>query len=279
MRMLAALPLMLALAMPTHAQAAMVELTDAVPGASGITYLDLVRIIAPDLEEVDGAFEGKLAMPVRNLAYAEDPPIPDLPLSFYSASATAFTSNGTPLVALLLDADAEATGGPGAAVLAIFDPARPEAPIDVADVASDQHTGFAEPALLPLGQAGDGLLISSSHSNSSQGYRFTSLLALNEGKLAEMASVFTLNENYCGMLREQTSVLAPADAAASTHWAPFTITVTETTTVGEVECDLPELVPGTRAVTATFGWNEATGAYEADNTALDDLLAETEARF
>lgn len=277
MRSLIVLSLLPLLAAPALAQSTTIELTDPVPGAAGLTYLDLVRIVAPDLHAADGHYEGVLAMPVRNLAYADDPPIAALPLSFFSASAVTFTSNGTELVALLLDADAP--DAPGAAVLAIFDPAHPQAAIDIADVAADQLTGFAEPAVLPLGAGDDGLVIDSSHFNSSQGYRSTSVLALSDGKLAEMVSVFTLNENYCGMQREQTPALTPVAAPDATRWAPFTISVTETTTLAAVECDLADVVPGSRSVAATFRWNQATGAYQPDSTALDELYAQTEARF
>jgi hypothetical protein len=279
MRTILSLPLLLALAMPAHAQDTSIELTDAVPGAAGLTYFDLARTIAPDLHQADGHYEGVLSLPVRNLAFAEDPPIAALPLSFYSASAVAFTSDGTELVALLLDADAEAAGALGSSVLAVFDPAHPEAAIDIADIASDQHTGLGEPALLPLGAGDDGILISNSHANSSQGYRTITVLALPQGKLTEMASVFTLNENYCGMRREQTAALAPVTTDEAARWAPFTITVTETTSLSTSECDLTDVVPGTRAVAATFSWNAAAGAYEPDSSALDDLYAETEARF
>lgn len=279
MRTILALPMLLTLAMPALAQGTSVALTDPVPGATGVTYFDLARAIAPDLEAVDGHYQGALAIPVRNLAFAEDPPIPDLPLSFYGASAVTFTSDGTELIALLLDADAEATGALGSSVLAIFDPAHPEVAIDIADIASDQHTSFDEPALLPLGSGDYGLVVSSTHSNSSQGYRLTSVLALPAGKLAEVASVFTFSENYCGMQREQKPTLAPAKADEATRWASFTITVTETTTLGEVECERPEVAAGTRSVAASFSWDAAAGAYRPDSSALDDLLAETEARF
>jgi hypothetical protein len=279
MRISLALPLLFALAVPALAQGTSIELTDTVAGATGITYFDLAQAIAPDLHETDGRYQGVVTLPVRNLAYPEDPPAAALPLSFYSASAVTFTSGGAELVALLLDADADAVGAVGSAVLAIFDPAHPETPIDVADVASDQHTGFGEPIVLPLGPGDDGIIISSTHSNSSQGYRSTSVLALLAGRLEEMASVFTLSDSYCGVQREQRPILTPANADATARWAPFTITVKETTTVTDVDCALPDAVPGTRMAAASFTWNEVAGAYEPDSSALDDLLAETEARF
>jgi hypothetical protein len=279
MRAIFALPLLLALAMPAHAQDTSIELTDAVPGAAGLTYFDLARTIAPDLHQADGRYQGVLAMPVRNLVFAEDPPVAALPLSFYSASAVTFTSGGTDLVGLLLDADAEGTGALGSAVLAIFDPAHPEAAIDVADVASDQHTSFDEQPLLPLGTADDGLLISSTHFNSSEGYRATSVLALTEGGLAEVASVFTLTENYCGLRRDQIPTLLPVTADNTARWAPFTVTITETTSLTPSDCEHPDVVARTRSIETTFSWNEASGTYEPDTNALEELYAETEARF
>jgi hypothetical protein len=279
MRTLFALSLLLALAMPAHAQDTSIELTDAVPGAAGLTYFDLARTIAPDLHEVDGHYQGVLAMPVRNLVFAEDPPVAALPLSFYSASAVTFTSGGTDLVGLLLDADAEGTGALGATVLAIFDPAHPEVAIDVADVASDQHTSFDEQPLLPLGATDDGLLISSTHFNSSEGYRATSVMALAEGRLAEVASVFTLTENYCGLRRDQVPTLLPVTTENTTRWAPFTVTITETTSLTPSDCEHADVAAGTRTIETTFNWNDASGVYEPDTTALEDLYAQTEARF
>lgn len=279
MRTMLALPLLLALATPVLAQSS-VEMSDSVPGFANTTYFDLAHAIAPDLHQVDGRYQGIIMVPVRNLSFAEDTPITGLPLAFYGASALRFTSGGAERVALLLDADAEAAGALGSSVLAIFDPAHPEAPVDLADVASDQHTGFDEPAVLPLGIEDDGLLVSSYHANSSQGYRTTSVLALVDGKLTEMASVFTLNENYCGLRREQLRALAPVIDDGDGRWSPFAITVTETTNLVDGACDdLPDAKPGTRAVAATFRWDEAAGGYAPDSTALADLFAETQARF
>lgn len=280
MRTILVLPLLLALAAPALAQSTSIELTDTVPGSADVTYFDLAHAIAPDLQQVDGLYQGRVAIPVRNLAYADESPITDLPLSFYRANSLTFTSGGTELVALLLEADAEAVGLPGSSVLAIFDPAHPEGAIDLADISLDQHTGFDEPALLELGPQDDGLLVSNSHSNSNQGYRTTSVLALVDGRLAEIASVFTFNENYCGMRREQTRALAPVLSDGEGRWAPFTITVTETTNLDTSGCDdLPDTTAGTRAVAATFRWDQASESYRPDSTILDDLEEQTALRF
>ena len=279
MRTILALPLLLVLAAPALAQNTSIELDDAVPGFTDVTYFDLARAIAPDLQQVEGRYQGLVTMPVRNLAYADESPITGLPLAFYGASAIAFTSGGTELVALLLEADAEAVGALGSSVLAVFDPAHPERAIDLADIATDQHTGLDEPALLELGAEDDGLLVSSSHFNSSQGYRSTSVLALVDGKLTEMASVFTFSENYCGLRREQSGAFAPVTSDGEGRWAPFTITVTETTNLEGACANLTDATTGTRAVAATFRWDQASGSYKPDSTVLDDLEEQTALRF
>ena len=277
MRTLPALLLLPFLAAPAFAQGTSIELTDTVAGTT-VTYLDLARVVAPDLEQVSGMYAGTVALPVRSIPYPDDAPNTALTLALYSAEATLFTSNGVSLIALLLDADNP--DALGSSVVAVFDLAEPHKVIDLADVASDRFTSFDEPALLSLGDTDDGLLISSSHFNSSQGYRNTSVIALVDGKLTEVASVFTFNENYCGMRREQMRAFAPITTDAGQRWAPFTITVTETTDAGVNECGGTETAAsGTRAAAATFRWAANVGRYQPDSTALDELFAETQARF
>jgi hypothetical protein len=280
MRIIASLFLLPLLAVPALAQSTSVELTDTVRGFAGLTYFDLARTIAPDLKLVEGHYEGVIATPVRNLAYADEAPIAALPVSFYDGNAVTFTSGGIEMLALMVSANAANTGTPGAAVVAIFDPARPDLPIDIADVGSDQFTGFDSPNTLSLGSEDDGLIVSSSHFNSNQGYNMTAVIALVDGKLTEMANVFTLNENYCGIRREQLRSIAPVLSDTDERWLPFVITLTEVTTIDVADCDpMPEAVPGTRAVAATFSWAADIGSYQPDSSALDALFEETEARF
>lgn len=273
MRISLALPLLLAMAMPAVAQSAdPASPADAIPGRGGLTYLDLLRLASPDLVERDGTYEGTISGALRSLAFADDPPVDDFPVSFRSIDAVAFASDGEPLLALMLNTDN------GAAVVAIFDPVA-QTLVDIADVAADQHTSFDHPAVLPLGESDDGLLVSSSHFNSSQGYRMTSVLALMDGQLREVADVFTFRENYCGVDRDQQALISPGEGQPG-RWQPFTITVTEVTLPPLEDCGSEGApVPGTRAVAATYLWNDAADAYQPDSNALDKLYRDTEARF
>lgn len=275
MRLLSALLLLPLMAVPALAQSTSVTLTDVVPGFANLTYLDLARTLVPDLTQVDGQYQGAVSMPLRNLAYPGER-VAGFTVASYEGSALSFVSGGSARIALLLDA--ESPEGNWSSVLAIFDPAAPTAPIDVADVAIDQMTSFGEQATIRLGPDEEGLVIENSHFNSNQGYRDTAVIAMVDGALVQVASVFSFNENYCGMRREQLPHIAPVTTDGSEQWLPFSITVTETTIA--TECDGGETAtPGTRAVAATYAWSADSGRYERDSTALDDLLTETEARF
>lgn len=263
------------LAAPAIAQTTSIEMSDTVPGTA-LTYLDLVKIVAPDVKQVVGRYEGLVNAPVRSLAFPEDKPVTDLTLAFYSANAIPFVSDSVPLLGLLLETEEEFDG----AVLVVFDLTHPEQIVDLADVSSDQFTAFDHPTLLPLGDRDDGILVSNSHFNSSQGYRSTDIIALLDGKLTDMASVFTFNENYCGLRREQLEAISPVTSDSGDRWQPFAITVTEVTGLTPGECDtLPEAIPGTRAVAAAFRWDQASASFKPDSTALDELYKQTAERF
>jgi hypothetical protein len=276
MRIPAALLLLPLMAASAFAQSTSVELSAPVPNLDGLTYFDLARSVVPDLAQVDGRYEGSIPTPVRNLAYPDEPAA-NLGVSTYGGSALSFFTDDGPRIALMLDAQ-NPEGGAWSSVLAIFDPAAPGRPIDVADVATDQMTSFAETALLRLGPNDEGLVVDNTHFNSNQGYRDTAVIAMVNGALVQVASVFTFNENYCGMRREQLPHLSPVTTDGDEHWSHFSITVTETTIA--TQCDGGEkATPGTRAVAATFSWAADSGRYEPDSTALDDLYTQTEARF
>lgn len=250
---------------------------DASPYAGAATYAELVRLAVPDLAEVDGRFVGTLGAALPSLIYPDDPPIDGAQVSFASLTALPFTSEGKPHLALLLDSgDAFFMATDILVALALSDPPRL---VDMADITADEHTGFGEPALLALGSGEQGILVASSHFNSSQGYKSTTVAALIDGRLTGVADVFTLRENYCGMGREQIASFASI-AALSERWQPFAVTVTEVTLPLDDDCGEADKVKfGTRSAAVTYIWGEQTGLYQPDSTALDDLYAETEARF
>lgn len=275
MRAIAPLILLPLLATPAFAQDASVMLTDPIVEFDNLTYLDLAKVLVPGLKEDDGNYVGTLPGPVRSLAYPDEL-VSELAIDTNQGEAMSFLTTDGWRLALMIPG--ETPEGEGSVVVAIFDPYDPTHVIDMVDVHTDQWTGFEASPRRRLGPNDDGFLVQNYHFNSNQGYHDTALIALVEGKLTQMASVFTFNENYCGMRREQTWTMAQVTTDDPGQWSPFTITVTETTQPND--CEGGEKVkPGTRAVAATFSWAAETGRYEPDSSALADLFAETEARF
>jgi len=92
---------------------------------------------------------------------------------------------------LVLRWDAEPPDGDmGASVVAVFPEGSAE-PQDVADVQDDRFSSFGSRALLPLGPD-DGFTVLNAHHNSNQGYLETLLFHIHEGRLRQIATVFTL---------------------------------------------------------------------------------------
>jgi len=81
----------------------------------------------------------------------------------------------------------------GLAVVAVFAKDSIE-PTDVAEVKQDRDTSLA--GLVNLGDE-DAFMVSSTHSNSAQGYALTDLFHLRDGRLRRIAAgIFTLSDNF-----------------------------------------------------------------------------------
>ena len=278
MRLLLAFLVAALLAGPALAQdARFVAPGDGLPGSVPGTYADLIRSVAPDLTETDGLLAGHLSVPVRHLFYPEDAPVEQMAISFRDIAALTFRGAEGERLALLIPGDAEILPRPQ--VLVVFDLNHLDRPVDLADIATDQSSGFHSPATLPLGRSGDGVLVASYHHNSSQGYRSIGLVALVDGELRAVASVFTLNENHCLAVIEQAASFGPSDQQDQA-WAPFTATIVETTRPTPEGCEEAGAAsPGVRSVEATYQWDVSAGAYRPATDALEVFMRETESRF
>ena len=278
MRLLLAFLVAALLAGPALAQdARLFAPGDGLPGGAPGNYADLIRTVAPDLTESEGILAGHLSLPVRHLFYPEDAPVEQMAISFRDIAALTFGGTDGERLALLVPGDAEILPRP--AVLMVFDLNDLDGPVDVADIATDQSSGFHSPATLPLGRSGDGVLVTSYHHNSSQGYRSVGLVALVDEQLRAVASVFTLNENHCLGVIEQVASFSPSEQQDQ-MWAPFAATIVETTHPAPEGCDeAGAALPGVRSVEASYQWDVSAGAYRPATDALEVFMRETESRF
>jgi hypothetical protein len=251
------------------------ESLDAPVAGTDKTYLDLVRTFVPDLAADDMNWRG------RNLDadFAErfdlDKEWPD-GLALDGVETVAFERAGKKQLAVLFDFGPFSDVPQAPAILALY--ALEEAPrlLDSLNVGLDRESGFAPPAFLDLGDDTTALLTRSTHWNSSQSYRITSLVLATEGGLKPIDTVLTFSERLCGLSRVQEPAVS-VDAAGSHPALRVEVTIREETV--EESCDTEPMPSPARTVSATYRLNEKTGTYEPDSDALDELARQNEERF
>ncbi len=267
--------LWLGLASASAAEVAFPAPGDAVPGAGGITYLDLLREIVPDLELSGSVYRGTRVVRLRHIAgpeYESEPP--DEPAV---ATFSVFPLDGRGRVLLLVDLGMARDAAQGYAVLALFDPAATPRLLDAADVAFDRMTWFLDPASLDLGAGRLAILTMSMHANSSQAYVSNGIILFDADRLSLIDSVFTFSDKSCAFERSQQ---AGIETAGATERAEIVVTVTERTVATGADCGgeaVPE--PSGRTIRAVYAWDAAESRYRVDGDALQQLASENAERF
>jgi hypothetical protein len=282
---LAAALLVLATGFSTHPsladQAAVpgLDLTAPVEGHAPTTYLDLLRLVVPDLAAEGDLHAGHASAGIRTID--ADAQAAAAPQPFRIGAIQALDPGGAPDNRLLVLAQPEeaADSAEGYAVLALFELASPPRLLDALNVAFDRFTSFGEPARLPVAKDATLLVTRSTHFNSGQAYVTTVLLLLRGDRLELVDMIFTFDETVCDFERSQVLSLAAASASGGQP-AEVTVTVTETTTPAEHPCSEGEAPgPQTRRIAVTYAWNAAQGRYEPSSNALLELAAENAQRF
>jgi hypothetical protein len=254
---------------------------DTVPGHPGVTWLDLIKQKIPDLawNAADKAIEGHLAQPLTHLAgrtYQTDPPDPVV-LSFISVRR--IHAGGQPRIVVMADLGQAGDVVEGTTMLALYDDASTPKLLDAVDVGVDKDTAFDAHDLLPLGPGDDALVTYSEHFNSNQTYAGRLLLFVRDDRFQLIAHVFTLSDRYCGYERAETPMFSTRPQAASPY-PRIDLVVTETLKRTGEDCDDDALpTPYTRSFRATYRWDAGKGAFAADESGLDTLDKENEARF
>lgn len=253
------------------------EPADPLPGRANVTYLDLVRLLAPGIVVNGRNYSAGRPIPVRHIGGPDEGNAGPASSGRLNIAALPVRSGGMDRAALLLDFTAEPDSATGFTILALFDvTARPRL-LDAADVAFDRSTSFADPARLPAG-AGDDLVVTrSTHFNSNQGYADAALILVRDGRLELVDTIFAFDENSCAFERTQRLDI---ELGAGEPFSDIVASVTERIVASGAKCGetaVPE--PGTRTITATYHWKAAGQRYIADSDALVRLARESEARF
>lgn len=269
--------LWLGLAAASAAEVAFPAPGHAVPGAGGVTYLDLLREVVPDLEQADAVYRGRTVVPLRHIAGPERQAAPPLEPAVAGLSVLPLEDDGSGRILLLVDLGMAEDAAEGYAVLAIFDPAARPRLVDAADVAFDRTTWFVDPVALDLGAGRQAVLTMSMHSNSDQAYVTTAMMLVGD-HLELVDSIFTFDESVCAYERTQRLALATRRDGAGP--AAIAATVVDTTTPTGAHCgDDAAPPPSTETIAVTYRWYEDEKRYRADSDALEKLAAEAAERF
>jgi hypothetical protein len=253
---------------------------DAVADHPGLTYLDLLRKVVPDIAmDADGSAAGGAPIPFRHLADPTCPCDPPLVTVIGAIDALPLVSERRERLLLLAHVSDEGWYVGGTALLMLFGLDRDPILLDVADVALDGSVRFAGRPLLDLSPADQAALVESAHWNSNQTYLSTLMVFAPDGRLALIDDVFTFSERACGYERVQSPSFEARSDPARTY-ADIRVRVrAETARTEDTDCGEPLPRPESKTVEATYRWDAASARFMPDSDALDRFAAESEQRF
>lgn len=255
------------------------DLGAAVPGIDGVTYLDLVRQVVPDIAAADGGYQGHKVIDVRHIGgEAMQSPPPDT-ISLFNVGALPVRSDGKDRLLLLLDLGQGTDAAEGFAVLALYSLVGLPTLVDAVNVGYDRNTYFFDEGRLSLGEGKDLVLTTSTHFNSNQAYVTTAMILVRNDRLQLVDTVFTFSDKSCSFESEQMPKFRAGDRDGLTY-SDIVATVTETTKLtGEVCSGEQAPKEATRKITVTYRWDEASSRFVAGSDAFEVLAKENEMRF
>lgn len=254
------------------------ELGSALPGRTDVTYLDLARMVIPDLAaDKDGFYRGGLPIEMRHIEGPDSGGSPPETSGFSNAAVLAIKAGGKDRLAMLFDLGDSPDSAEGYAVLALYDITAKPKLLDAVNVALDRGTYFREPGKLSVGANDDVLITMSAHFNSSQNYVVTPLIMIRDDKFEPIDMIYTFDENLCAYSRKQD--VAFQGIADGQPYAAIKVTVTDSTVLNGESCDDTPPRPESHEISVTYHWDKKTSRYTKDSDALDKLAGENANRF
>lgn len=254
------------------------ELSSAVGGRQDVTYLDLAKMVVPDLKAgANGFYVGSAPIDVRDILGGQEGGSPPETVNLPNAAALAVKAGGKDRLAMLFDLGQSQDSAEGFAVLALYDLAGKPKLLDAVNVAVDRLTSFREPAKVSIGAGDDAIVTTSTHFNSNQGYAGTMLIMVRNDRFSLIDAIYTFDENYCAYRRTQN--LAFRSLGGRKAYAPIKATVTDATVPSEESCDEPPPKATSHDLSVTYRWDKAKSRYVRNSDAFVKLSAENEKRF
>jgi hypothetical protein len=249
---------------------------DALPKNPGKTYLDLVRLIVPDMDEENGAYKGTATIPMRHIG-GDDAEPPEV-TSLRRVDILAVNSDGKPRLALFFTLGETPGAVESFTVLALYDLSGEPKLLDAAAVGFDRFTSLYGQQKMPVSAGSDVILTMSEHFNSSQGYVTTAMILVRGDRFELVDTIFTLDEKGCSYERAQAASYEATPGAAL--FADIKVSVADRITLTEHDCGeetKPE--PMSRMVTAIYRWDASQQKYVPDGDALEKLQEENGERL
>jgi hypothetical protein len=246
------------------------ELGDTVPGQDGTTYLDLARLVVPDLALSEGGYFGGAPVAVRRIDGFDWSGATTDRTGPVTLMVLDFKSGGKDRLAALFELAPDEE-----AALALYDLSGAPRLLDAAGIALDRFTSFVGPGRLATGPGEDVLLVHSTHFNSNQGYAATTLLATDGDRIEPIDTIYTLDERDCGYQRKQELSFSATPYAGGR--GPIGVRIVDSIEAVDEQCDRPPPAPSAHTVAVTYRWDGKR--YEADSDAFEKLAAENEKRF
>ncbi|MFB9979006.1 hypothetical protein ACFSQQ_35850 [Mesorhizobium kowhaii] len=254
------------------------ELGSALPGHNDATYLDLARMVIPDLAgDKDSFYKGGLPIDMRHIEGPDSGGSPPETSGFSNAAVLAIKSGGKDRLTMLFDLGDSPDSAEGYAVLALYDITGKPKLLDAVNVAVDRGTYFREPGKLSVSANDDVLITMSAHFNSSQNYVITPLIMVRDDKLELIDMIYTFDENLCSYSRKQN--VAFQTIADGQPYAAIKVTVTDATVLNGESCDDTPPVAASQDISVTYHWDTKASHYAKDSGALDKLAGENAKRF
>lgn len=276
--MLFRLGLLVFLLLPGWAMAEIrsVQPTDALPGHADKTYLDLIGMVVPDIELVDGGYKGTALLPMHHIG-GEDADPPDI-TTLGPISSLDVKSEGKPRVALLFDLGQSPDAAESFSVLALYDIVGAPRLLAAVGVGLDRFTSLYEPAVMPVSAANDVIVTASTHFNSNQSYMITAMILVRDDLLQLVDYVFTLDERACAYERRQVPTYTARPGAAL--FADIHASVKDTITPSDADCGEEAKEDAVeRAVTTIYRWDQSLEKYAPDGDDLERLQEENRERL
>ncbi|RRH93023.1 hypothetical protein EH240_30490 [Mesorhizobium tamadayense] len=254
------------------------ELNSAVPGHQDVTYLDLARMVVPDLAAGDDSFyKSSAPIEMRHILGGDEGGPPPETVNLPNAAVPAIKVGGKDRLTMLFDLGRAQDSAEGFAALALYELAGKPKLLDSVNVGTDQNSYFRDPGKLALGPGDDALITMSAHFNSNQGYVSTILILVRDDRFEPIDQINTFDENVCAYKRTQDlSFQTPGDEKP---YAAIKVTVTDTTRPSGESCEEPAPEAASRDISVTYHWDDARSRYVRDSDAFEKLSAENAKRF